>query len=229
MSTVVVGWIDGGMVTGPFSFSLARMVAYSTASGLLSGVNRWQSGPTVEVGRNGLVTDFLESDAEWLLQIDSDMVFEHDALEKLLGTAERMHTPVVAGLCFGYKEPYGPYPTVGMFNPDPEGEHSAVKWSIDVPATDRAGCVRCDVTGAAMLLTHRSVFELDSMVDKPFRRIELGGVLTGEDVSFCHRLFEAGIPVIVDTNVETGHVKQFVWDRESHARYKKDEAAADGR
>jgi len=216
MSSVVVGWIDPGTVQGQFAASLAKMVMYSTATKILAGVQRWQSGPHVERGRNGLVKDFLASDAEYLLQIDSDMVFNHDALEKLLGTAERMDTPVVGGLCFSYTAASGPFPTVGMFQDD-----GRVAWLSGIAGTDRAGCVTCDVTGCAMLLVHRDVF--DTVGADPFDRIvDDTGVLLGEDISFCRRLKDAGIPVVVDTNVETGHVKSFTWDRESHAKYRID-------
>ena len=210
----VVGWIDPGTVTGSFTYSLAKLAQFGTATGLLAAVDRQQSGPHVERGRNLLVQDFLATDADYLLQIDSDMTFDYDALNRLVNTAERMDTPVVGGLCFGYTEASGPFPTIGMFVGD------EVKWTVQMPATDRAGCVTCDVTGAAMLLTHRSVFDI--LGDEPFRRIELNGVHVGEDISFCHKLHQVEIPVVVDTTVKTGHVKQFMWDTESYSKYRVD-------
>ena len=210
----VVGWIDPGTVQGGVAYSLAKLAQYGTATGLLAAVDRQQSGPHVERGRNFLVQDFLNTDADYLLQIDSDMIFDHDALNRLVATAERMDTPVVGGLCFSYTEASGPFPTIGLFIDD------KVQWTIGLPPTDRAGVVTCDVTGCAMLLTHRSVFDI--LGDEPFRRIELNGVHVGEDISFCHKLHQLEIPVVIDTTVETGHVKQFTWDTDSHAKYRVD-------
>ena len=211
--TVVVGWLDPGTVQGGFAVSLANMVAYSTVKRLLGGIQRWQSGPHVERGRNGLVADFLRSDGDWLLQIDSDMMFNHDALEQLLSSAADYDAHVISGLCFGYTLESGPFPTIGYWQPD-----GKVKWPANVLPD---GPVWCDVTGCAMLMVHRDVYE--TVGAGPFDRIDLDGVLLGEDISFCRRLADHNIQVLVDPAVETGHVKQFTWEVESWNRYRKEE------
>ena len=213
--TVVVGWLDPGTVQGGFAVSMANMVAYSTVKRLLGGIQRWQSGPHVERGRNGLVKDFLQSDGDWLLQIDSDMMFRHDALEVMLDAAADHGAQVVTGLCFGYTQDSGPFPTIGYWQDD-----GKVKWPAralpDSP-------VWCEVTGCAMLMVHRDVF--NSVGPDPFDRIEDStGVLLGEDISFCRRLTDSDIAVLVEPRAETGHVKQFTWDKESHAKYREEEA-----
>ena len=212
--SVVVGWLDPGTVRGGFAVSLANMVAYSTVKRVLGGIQRWESGPHVERGRNGLVKDFMASEGEWLLQVDSDMLFRHDALELLLSSAAEHDALVVSGLCFGYTQDSGPFPTIGWWQPD-----GKVKWPASVLPD---GPVWCDVTGCAMLMVHRTVFE--TVGADPFDRVEDStGVLLGEDISFCRRLTDNDIGVLVDPAVETGHVKQFTWEIESWNRYRKEQ------
>ena len=211
--TAVVSWLDPGRTEGVFAKSLANMVAYSTARQILGGIDRVQSGPHVERGRNELVTDFLESPHEWLLQVDSDFAFKHDALELLLDAAAEYEARVLGGLCFSYTKASGPYPTVGYWQDD-----GRVRWAA-APLPEKP--VWCEVTGCAMLMVHRTVFE--EVGADPFNRVYLGDKLLGEDISFCKRLRDAKIPVLIEPKVETGHVKQFTWDQESYAEYRQKE------
>jgi hypothetical protein len=69
--------------------------------------------------------------------------------------------------------------------------------------------ITCDATGSAFLLIHRSaVRRVMEKFGTCYGRIpDVDGKLRGEDVSFCVRLRELGIPVLIHTGVRTTHYK----------------------
>jgi hypothetical protein len=172
-------------------------------------------------GRNFLVQDFLDTDGEWLFMVDSDMVFPHDSAKRLLDSADPQTAPVVGGLCFGLDKTLGQFPTLYR----DIGGHPAVLF--DFPAS---GLVEVDGTGAAFILTHRSVFEnnIRPGVHKWYHRFEIPGGATGfgvapggmlgEDLSWCRWLRSRGVPIYVNVGVEAGHVKPITIGRSTYAR-----------
>ncbi len=207
--TVVIGWLDNGTCAGDFTEAVARLAAYEVAQSRLCTTIRIQSGPQMPEGRNKLVTAFLDTDAEWLFMIDSDMVFNHRIIEDLLETADPLSAPVVGGLCFGVKEGIGQFPTL-YHNVD--GLPVVMQ---DVPD----GLVKVDATGAACVLTHRSVFE-DNRRDGPhpwFHRREIVGGMLGEDISWHWHLRERNVPIVVNCDVDVGHVKPTIVNKATYA------------
>ena len=203
--TVVVGWVDGGGTRGEWAESVTKLVAYETHKNRLVSVIRVQSGPQMEEGRNRLVEKFLETDAEWLLSVDTDMVFDHDSAERLLHTALEHDVLMVGGLCFGINKEFGQFPTM----------YRTIDGMPHVLFNELEGVVSVDATGAAFTLTHRTLFE-NHRRDSPhpwFHRREIpasdvhpGGIL-GEDLSWCWHLRSEGVPIVVDTTVEVGQIK----------------------
>jgi hypothetical protein len=63
------------------------------------------------------------------------------------------------------------------------------------------------------VLIHRGVFDAISRAEewgtlgRWWQPIETAQAVLGEDVSFCLRAGASGVPVHVNTNVTTGHVK----------------------
>ena len=94
-TSLVVGWLDPGTVAGPFAESVTRLAAYELAKGRFVTTLRIESGPQLCEGRNLLARQFLDdTDAEWLLMVDSDMVFAHDTAERLLDSVTDRLGPV---------------------------------------------------------------------------------------------------------------------------------------
>ena len=115
-------------------------------------------GPRLSFHRNKIVKHFLEtSNADWLLFVDSDMVFPPDALSRLLELHDEMGARVLGGLCFGGG--YGGDVRPTMYNID-ESENMVkfvLDWEID-------SVLNVDITGAAFLLIHADV--LSEMYDE---------------------------------------------------------------
>lgn len=206
--SVTVGWIDNGNTRGEFTEAVTRLAAYETAKGRLVSVLRVQAGPLVEVGRNKLVEQFLQTGADWLMMVDTDMVFDYDSVERLLRLADVDTAPVVGGLCFGVNQELGQFPTIYK---QVDGQPQVQRTVPDHP-------VIVDATGAAFLLTHRTIFETFRRDDYapwfhrrfvPDTDVHEGGWL-GEDISWCFHLTDKGVHVWVDPAVEAGHIKPVV-------------------
>lgn len=214
--SLTIGWVDGGDVRGEFTESLTRLAAYEAAKGRLVSICRIRSGPLLEEGRNRLVETMLRTDADWFLMVDSDMIFDYLAAERLSYTAEALEVSVISGLCFGVNETIGQFPTIY------ERVDGMPQARLDVPERP----VYVDGTGAAFLLTHRRIFEeyrrdeyhpwfhrrfVPSNGDHP------GGWL-GEDLSWSFWLRDKGERIVVDPAVKIGHVKPIILDERNYRK-----------
>lgn len=169
-------------------------------------------------GRNLAVKRFLdETDHEWLFFIDTDMGFLPDTVDRLVEVADPVERPVVGGLCFALRETtydgYGgrrvmPVPTLYVTAKDEQGNVGfTTRW--DFPPDS---LVQVAGTGAACILIHRSVLVRmrSDHGDAWFEQVRYeDGRNVSEDLSFCARLGQAGIPLFVHTGVKTTHHKQF--------------------
>ncbi len=218
--SVVIGWIDGGDVKGDFAECIAKLSSYETARGRMTDILRIRTGPQMPEGRNLVIEGFLKTDGEWLFMVDSDMVFPHNSVERLLESADPEVAPMVGGLCFAINKEFGQYPTLYR---DIDGLPAV---HFDIPAE---GLMEVDATGAAFLLTHRSVFEENEREGSHrwFHRVEVegngrhpGGWLS-EDISWCRWLRSRGVPIFVDVGLEVGHVKPMTIGRVTYAREQK--------
>lgn len=212
---VVIAYIHPGETSGYFTQALVNTLMYDQATErhVVGCLNEWSSA-NVSSARNSLTRRFLdEYDAEWLLWVDADMAFEHDALPRLLASADTQDRPIVGGLCFGAS--YGRlFPTIYQFVKDGDGIRTVRV--EDYPLNSLVGCA---ATGAAFVLIHRRV--LEEMRDRGFnaafpwfQETELGGMPAGEDITFCIRAGICGFPIHVDTAVKIGHHKSTVLDHD---------------
>ena len=131
-----------------------------------------------------------------LLYVDSDIVFEGDALLQLL--EHDLH--VVGGLCHGRRDPY---PPMLMYKQEGNESSNGYAFRYDYPANQ---IVSVDATGCAFLLVKREVF----LYTKPLAWARWFEERQGysEDVSFCQRVKESGLSINVDTETEIGHVAE---------------------
>jgi hypothetical protein len=222
---VVIAYIHPGETSGYFTQALVNTLMFDQATErhVVGCLNEWSSA-NVSSARNSLTGRFLdEYDAEWLLWIDADMAFEHDALPRLLASADAAERPIVGGLCFGAH--FGRlFPTIYQFARDEQEKIRTVRVE-DYPID---ALVPCAASGAAFLLIHRKV--LEAMRDRAFnaafpwfQETELGGQPAGEDITFCLRAGICGFPIYVNTAVQIGHHKSTVLD---HATFQAQRAAA---
>lgn len=180
----------------------------------------------------------VEAEADYLMFVDSDMVFEPNHIEMLLAHKK----DVVGGLCVKRVPPYTS--TVYMYRSE-KGSYVPID-TADPNAIILDALIPCDGTGAAFLLIKMSVFddmekpyfsmppvgwmevvaaakrvnennvealdELDKSFDELDKAIEFADSIDsscGEDLFFCNRLRQVGVEVFVDTGVLIGHMGEF--------------------
>lgn len=220
-----------------YTESLVRMFAYDKANGnhLLhnSGLMNngafcpvWGRSMELSHARNTAAAAFLSSEADWLLWIDSDIGFPADTVEKLLSVADPETAPIVGGLCFiegdythdmrgGLRSSLAPTLYDWAWVEPKSGMPGAYKM---ITRTDwpKDTVTRVGATGCGLLLTHRSVYEKIAYWSQErgapphiwFERIPgPDGERCGEDISFCLRAHQVGLPVLVHTGVSTTHQK----------------------
>lgn len=211
---VMVYYLSPGKVEHEFCQSLLEMSIYDLmTSRHLAGVFGVRSGALLASARNSVVEQFLEADAaDWLLFIDSDMVFERESLELLFEHADPEGCPIISGLCFGLDFVEGPFPVVYKLVDTPDGPmtHRPSKLDRDT------GLMNVDGVGTAFLMIHKSV--LVAMQERGFSKAypwfqetELGGGHpVGEDITFCLRARTLGYPIVVNLDLRIGHKKDQV-------------------
>lgn len=196
------------------------------------GTIKITSGPRIAEARSQIVDTFFSDPiferCSWLLMIDSDMTFEPTLIDQLLAIADPERVPVLGALCFSGGRNHDPYPTIYR---EVKSEADGTTFVGVEPIRDYPPDTLCKVgaTGAACLLVHRQVFvAMSHPWPKGYGTLPDGsknpypwfieGLVTpdgepiGEDVAFCRRVSQLGIPIHVHTGVRCGHVKQYVLD-----------------
>lgn len=237
---VTVAYAHSSTVTYSWHHSMVELVGYDMANHgriLRGGYVALRVGTDGLVeARNTAVKEFLaERGGDWLWWIDTDMGFAPDTVDRLVEAADPVERPVVGALCFSQRETFSDgmggwrcsaTPTVfdwakvnvydealvdGVRRRTKVGEQRgfAVRW--DYPANT---VTRCDGTGAACVLVHRSVYErvADKYGPVWYERVPniSTGQLIAEDLSFCVRVGSLDIPLHVHTGIPTSHQK-LVW------------------
>jgi len=208
---VYVGYPVGGSVTLPFHASMLRLLGYEMAKGdsrLLAGIEHTQ-GLYVADNRTMLVQRFLQTPADWLLQIDTDIEFPKTILETLIDLAGTDKKVLAASVPLGSS-----IPTCAYRLTDKPGIFDEIE---SVPLRP----IQVDGVATAACLVHREVFEriADMNGQSWFHHIYFpkSGAGTvprdfeftsqGEDFSFCHRAREAGYAIWCVHVPNVGHYK----------------------
>jgi glycosyltransferase involved in cell wall biosynthesis len=145
---------------------------------------------------------------DWLLFIDDDMVWEPDAIGRLIAARDEIDADIMGALCYRRSAPH--QPTLFMRELPTSGGYNYMEdWDDDI--------IEVDATGMAFVLIHKRVFEKIAGIPMPpydlrralgpsgFFRWE--GVL-GEDLRFCQDAKNAGCRIFVDTRIEVGHMAE---------------------
>jgi hypothetical protein len=91
---VAIGWIDGGTLYTGFAAHLTQMLLHRNDR--ISDVVV-ASGPYLSQNRNRMVNLFLETNADWLFSIDSDLMVDLASFDELIKSADAETNPIVGG------------------------------------------------------------------------------------------------------------------------------------
>lgn len=161
-----------------------------------------------DVGRNKVVKHFLDNtNSEWLLTIDSDMVWNPDMIAALSTTANVKDRPVVSGIYFVNDKP--PRPCMVKRG---EGGHlqTITEWEDgDVVEVDGLGGGFCLIHYTVLKDIERKFGGRDDRHGPWYRQSAVGasGQMLEPDHAFVQRVQQVGRKVYVDTDVFVGHVK----------------------
>jgi len=144
---------------------------------------------------------YLRSDADTLCMVDTDMIFQPDALERLRSDPAGYEYDILSALSVTRRKPF--YPIVlRLKEENGETKYQCAKDEIN------GGIVEVDAVGTGFTLIRRSVFERMEK-ELSFGRwfFEFGHGGLGEDTQFCQRAksLKASCKIGVHTGVSIGH------------------------
>ncbi len=159
---------------------------------------------SISMNRNAAFVEAWQRKAEWLVFIDTDMEFTGDDVLKLISHGGN----VITGVCKNVDGMYALY--------DYDNKNGAISSIMELKPT-------VDICGGAFFAIKNNILELmmnslnrewksvdvrDRALDYPFNLVTHGHhAQAGEDVSFCLRLMELGIPIYVERDAIIGHEK----------------------
>ena len=158
----------------------------------------------VHESRGKLAVDAVVNRYDYLLFIDSDMIFNVDDIDRLLS-----HGKDIVGA--NYLKRTWPYVPTAQVHYNIEHPEDGEQLNADIP-----GLYEVDMIATGFLLIKTvalGTIILDSQVN-PF--LPLNGL--GEDWSFCVRARSAGYSIWADNDLDIGHLGQVVVTRETAAR-----------
>lgn len=159
-----------------------------------------QSGALISRARNKCLELFLGTDAEYLLSTDSDMVWEPEAIDRLL----EVNAPIVSAAYYGHASGET-FPVMSV------KRNGKLARPEDFPDSDEP--VEVFGVGMGFCLIRRQVIEDLTPIKKlwPFAEIEYGrDEALGEDVTFCMRAAKKGHASFILPRVRVGHTKAVV-------------------
>lgn len=166
----------------------------------------FEVGSLVYHARNNLARQAIKAEADWVLWLDSDMVFSPDLLQRMMKVCTENDISFLTALCFRRKPPYTPC-IFEKLERLPEDKGAAYTAFMSVP-DGRFKVGGCGFAGVLM-----STDVLMSVAAKYQGRMfdPLPGF--GEDVSFCWRARQCGYDIWCDSKIEMGHVGNCVVTR----------------
>lgn len=177
-------------VPAPFAQSLAMLQKVGDC------VLAMQMGSLIYTSRNNLATRAIQSEADYVFWMDSDMVFAPDTLVRMVDVLQKNKLDILTGLYFRRVQPFSPV----LFDML-EIRDQRASWTSFQEIPD--GIFEVGGCGFGCVLMDTGVFiDVQSKFKQMFAPI--GNV--GEDLSFCWRARECGYKIYCDPSIVCGHV-----------------------
>lgn len=161
----------------------------------------FQMGSLIYDARNNMSKMAISKDVDYVLWLDSDMIFTEDVMEKMIKHMED-GKDIVTGLYFRRRAPFSPVIFSELEITEEGGSWKDYDhYPVDGDPFEVAGCgFGCCMVKKTVLvdmaLNHQTWFT-------PFKGF-------GEDLAFCIRARELGYKVWCDPKIKCGHVGQLV-------------------
>lgn len=174
----------------------------------------FEIGSLVYMARNNLARQAIKSEADWVLWLDSDMVFQPDLLQRMLAVCTENDIDFLTATCFRRKPPYTPC----LFDRLQKiGRGASYTALLSVPD----GRFKVEGCGFAGVLLSTDVLlsvaaKFDGRMFDPMDGF-------GEDVAFCWRARQCGYDIWCDSSIEMGHVGNMIVTREVFEAYNREQ------
>lgn len=176
----------------------------------------FEVGSLVYNARNNLARQAIKAEADYVLWLDSDMVFSPDLLQRMMKVSKENDIDFLTGLCFRRKPPYTPC----LFDKLERLENGAgASYTALMSVPDgRFKVGGCGFAG--VLMTTDVILSVSA---------KFGGRMFdpmpgfGEDVSFCWRARQCGYDIWCDSEIELGHVGNCIVTRKYFEAYNSEE------
>lgn len=218
---IMVCWCDNGTVDGKF---MEGLVFALLGAGLpIKSAQRVQGNQIARQRQIALDVWHTEHNDDWLLWVDSDIVLNTEALQKVWQSANPQERPVVSGTYFISKQVEAsimqPMPAIFMA----QGDYM-LNYVHPLPFNQ---LIKVDYAGFGFVLMHRSVadkmrkyhgnrsFFVESMDE--VRKDK--DTFVSEDIHFFMKMKQADIPLYVHTGATVRHMKRFSFDEEFYKMY----------
>ncbi len=199
------------------AFALANLAVKAGNLGVKLYLTHISGCSLITKARNGLVADFLESDADSMLFIDADVVVNADAILRLFALS--LDKDITAGI----------YPRRGSDRKFFLDYHLDDKGALEFDAN---GLLRISRIGTGFMMIQRHV--LETMIAKHpewaydnnvtnrtehaiFDLAIVNGEYYGEDYLFCDRAAADGFTVFLDPSISLPHVGSEKFTRDFEA------------
>ena len=176
----------------------------------------FEVGSLVYNARNNLARQAIKAEADYVLWLDSDMVFSPDLLQRMMKVSKENDIDFLTGLCFRRKPPYTPtlFDKLERLENGAGASYTALM-SVPEGRFKVGGCGFAGVLMTADVILSVSAKFGGRMFDP------LPGF--GEDVAFCWRARQCGYDIWCDSEIELGHVGNCIVTRKYFEAYNSEE------
>lgn len=180
---------------GTIKVELAKLILYWQMKNEYDIMVAFPNDKPIEDNRNRLVGKFMETDCDWLVQIDDDVVPPENYLDLILYNKD-----VISGVCYAYRQDAIVPLILG------KNEEDGLWKNLDVNPND--GLIEVDSMGTGAMIIHRRVFENPEMRKHPFQSIwnEDGTRKKGLDLMFCEKAKQQGFGVWCHLKYKCSHI-----------------------
>ena len=206
MSKILIAIPCMDQVPAPFAQSLAMI--QKTEDNVACA---FQMGSLIYTSRNNLALQAMKTEFDYMLWLDSDMVFQQDLLIRMKQTMDEKGLDFLTGLYFRRVPPFTPV----LFDQLDIAEDGSCTWTDfkDVPE----GLFKIGGCGFGCVLIKTDVlFDVQAKFGELFNPI----ANMGEDLSFCWRARQCGYDVWCDPSLVCGHVGYTVINDKFYESYR---------
>lgn len=206
MSKILIAIPCMDQVPAPFAQSLAMIRKPDNDQVACA----FQMGSLIYTSRNNLALQAMQLEMDYVLWLDSDMVFPQNLLVDMKQTMDEKGLDFLSGLYFRRVPPFTPV----LFDQLDFDNEGVCQWNEFTDIPDDLFQVGGCGFGAVLIKTD-VLFEVQCKYETMFT--PLGN--TGEDLSFCWRARQCGYDIWCDPSQELGHVGYTVINRKFYESY----------